>query len=172
MYWSVLAVRASVHRNMNNASTVMFTGNVTHKLDPKSRVAIPAGWRAAQGQTLVMIDARSEDKYRILKCFTHEAFADKIAHIRQQAEAQGISPGEIDLYVGRITGCSFEAEVSSQGKLLIPKAQRERIGLKEMATIVGRGAHFEIWAPADFEETNTPEALDKLKLDKMFHMLS
>ena len=46
----------------------MFTGNVTHKLDPKSRVAIPAGWRVVQEQTLVMIAACSEEKYRIMKC--------------------------------------------------------------------------------------------------------
>ena len=150
----------------------MFTGNVTHKLDPKSRVAIPAGWRAAQGETLVMIAACSDEKYRIMKCFTREAFAEKIANIREQAQARGADPGDIDNYVGRITGCCFEAEVSSQGKLLIPKAQRERIGLKEWATIVGRGAHFEIWSPEDFEATNTPEALKELHLDKLFHMLT
>lgn len=149
----------------------MFTGHVTHKLDAKSRVAVPAGWRAAQGQTLVMIDARSEE-YRILKCFTREAFAEKISAIRQQAEAHGVQPGEIDHYVGRITGCCFEAEVSSQGKLLIPKQQRERLRLGDTATIVGRGAHFEIWAPADFEATNSPDALSKLKLDQLFHILS
>lgn len=156
---------------MANESTVMFTGNVTHKLDPKSRVAVPAGWRAAQGQVLILIDATSES-YRIMKCYTKEAFADKMATIRTQAEAQGISPGEIDLYVGKITGCSFEAEVSTQGKLLIPKKQRERMNLAENATIVGRGAYFEIWKPEDFEATNTPEVLGRLKLDQMFHILS
>ncbi len=149
----------------------MFTGNVTHKLDPKSRVAVPAGWRAAQGQVLILIDA-SSDNYRILKCYTKEAFAAKMMSIRTQAEAQGISPGEIDKYVGVITGCSFEAEVSTQGKLLIPKKQRERMGLLEMATIVGRGAYFEIWKPEDFEATTTPDMLGSLKLDQMFHILS
>ena len=158
-------------KEMTNVSTVMFTGNVTHKLDPKSRVAVPAGWRAAQGETLIMIDASSES-YRIMKCYTKEAFAEKMTTIRMQAEAQGISPGEIDLYVGKIIGCSFEAEVSTQGKLLIPKKQRERIGLVENATIVGRGAYFEIWKPEDFDATNTPEVLGRLKLDQMFHILS
>ncbi|MBR4108382.1 MAG: hypothetical protein IKK45_06845 [Akkermansia sp.] len=156
---------------MSNVPTVMFTGNVTHKLDPKSRVAIPANWRAAQGSILTLIDA-SSDGYPVLKCYTREAFAEKIATIRQQAEARGAEPGEIDRYLGIITGRSFDAEVSSQGKLLIPKAQRERIKLAESATIVGRGNYFEIWAPADFEATNSPEALAKLELDKLFHMLS
>lgn len=156
---------------MTNDLTVLFTGNVTHKLDPKSRVAIPAGWRAAQGEVLVLIEARSES-YRVLKCYTRQAFADKIRAIRSQAEAHGITPGEVDQYVGKITGCCFEAEVSSQGKLLIPKPQRERMGLSDSATIVGRGSYFEIWSPVDFDSTHTPEALGQLKLDQMFHILS
>ena len=156
---------------MSNDLTVLFTGNVTHKLDPKSRVAIPAGWRAAQGEVLVLIEARSEN-YRVLKCYTRRGFAEKIASIRAQAEAHGVSPGEVDQYVGKITGCCFEAEVSSQGKLLIPKPQRERMNLADSATIVGRGSYFEIWSPVDFDATHTADALGKLKLDQMFHILS
>lgn len=171
VYWSVLVVTRSVRTGMTNESTVMFTGNVTHKLDPKSRLAIPAGWRAAQDVELSLIDAMS-DGYPILKCYTREAFAEKMMSIRTQSEARGIDPGDIDRYIGIITGRSIQAEVSSQGKLLIPKAQRERIKLTETATIVGRGSYFEIWAPADFEAVNSPEAIAKLELDKLFHILS
>ncbi|MDO5450955.1 MAG: hypothetical protein Q4F30_08715 [Akkermansia sp.] len=156
---------------MGSVSTVMFTGNVTHKLDPKSRVAIPAGWRAAQEGALTLIDANF-DEYPVLKCYTKESFAEKIAAIRQQAEQRGAEPGDIDRYIGIITGRCFEAEVSSQGKLLIPKPQRERLKLGENATIVGRGTYFEIWSPADYEATNSPEAISKIELDKLFHMLS
>ena len=164
-------MQVGVLSSMSNASTVMFTGNVTHKLDPKSRVAIPAGWRAAQDSVLTLIDA-TRDAYPIIKCYTREGFADKIASIRTQAEARGVEPGDIDRYVGIITGRSFEAEVSSQGKLLIPKQQRSRLRLGETATIVGRGSYFEIWEPADFEASNSPEAISKLDLDKLFHILS
>ncbi len=149
----------------------MFTGNVTHKLDPKSRVAIPAGWRAAQGGILVMIEAHSEGK-RVLKCYTRESFAEKIDEIREHAREEKLSPGEVDRYVGKITGCSFEGEVSTQGKLLIPKLQREGMKLADTATLVGRGTFFEIWNPDDYEQTHTAEALSKLKLDQLFHILS
>ena len=171
VYWSVLCVAASVRDDMSKDQTVLFTGNVTHKLDPKSRVAIPAGWRAAQGEVLVLIEAHSES-CRVLKCYTRESFAEKIEAIREHAREQMIPPGDVDQYVGKITGCSFEAEVSTQGKLLIPKPQRERMKLEETATIVGRGAFFEIWNPADYEKTHTADALSKLKLDQLFHILS
>lgn len=162
---------ASVRKGMDNASKVMFTGNVTHKLDPKSRVAIPAGWRAAQEGVLTLIDANS-DSYPVLKCYTAASFADKVEAIRTQAEARGVSPGDLDRYIGMITGRSFQAELSSQGKLLIPKTQRERLKLKDTATIVGRGTYFEIWSPEDYALTNTPEAISKIELDQLFHILS
>ncbi len=152
-------------------STVMFTGNVMHKLDPKSRVAVPAGWRIAHDNPLILIDAK-HDGYPVVKCYTRASFAEKIASIRRHAESLGAQPGEIDQYVGSIIGWSYEAEVSAQGKLLIPKQQREKLGLADAATLVGRGDFFEIWSPSDFEATNTPAAIGQLKLDKIFNMLS
>lgn len=149
----------------------MFTGNVCHKLDPKSRVSIPAGWRAAQDAELTIIDAQS-DGFPILKCYTKAAFDAKLDAIRAQAESRGAAPGDIDRYVGIIAGRCFQAEVSSQGKLLIPKQQRERLKLAETAVIVGRSDYFEIWAPTDFDTANSPEALRELELDKMFHILT
>lgn len=156
---------------MSNELIVLFTGNVTHKLDPKSRVAIPASWKAVQREALVLIEASNEN-HRVLKCYTRQSFAEMVKSIRTRAEADGISPGVVDQYVGKITGCCFETEVSSQGKLLIPKQQRERLKLTDTATIVGRGSYFEIWATADYEAAHTAEALGKLELDQIFHILS
>ncbi len=151
-------------------STVMFTGNVTHKLDPKSRVAVPAGWRAAREGALLLIDAKKKG-YSIVKCYTPSSFAHMVASVRQGAEAMGARPAEIDQYVGDIIGRSFEAEVSTQGKLLIPKQQRENLRLSDTATLVGRGEYFEIWLPADYEASNAPEA-GANKLDQYFGILS
>lgn len=156
---------------MSNVSTGMFTGNVSHKLDPKSRVAVPANWRAVQDAVLTLIDAES-DGYPVVKCYTKQAFDDKLDAIRMQAQALGKQPGEIDRYIGIIAGRSFQAEVSSQGKLLIPKQQRERLKLAENAVIVGRSDYFEIWNPDDFAIVNSPEAIKNIDLDRMFHILS
>lgn len=158
---------------MANTSPVMFRGNVTHKLDPKSRVAVPAGWRAAQNASLCLIDS-CYDGYNIVKCYTDESFERMIDTVRTQALEKGIDPGEVDRYLGRIIGSCFEAEVSSQGKLLIPKQQRERLRLRESVRIVGRGAYFELWSPEDYEVASTPAAVGtaQQQLDRMFHVLS
>lgn len=156
---------------MSNVSTVMFTGNVTHKPDSKSRVAVPAGWRAAHDAVLTLIEATSEG-YPVVKCYTRDAFEQKLDTIRAQAETRGAEPGDIDRYIGLITGRCFEAEVSSQGKLLIPKAQRERLHVTDSVVLVGRGAYFELWSPTDFAAANSPDAVAKVELDKLFHILS
>ncbi len=149
----------------------MFTGNVTHKLDPKSRVAVPANWRAAHEGSLLLIDAKRKG-YPVVKCYTRASFAELVASIRRHAEGIGAQPGEIDEYVGNIIGQSFEAEVSTQGKLLIPKQQREALHLEEMATLVGRGSYFEIWLPESFVASSAPESTGRSKLDAIFGILS
>ena len=148
----------------------MFTGNVTHKLDPKSRVAIPANWRVVYGQELVMLASTYHD-YNIIKCYTQESFATKLNEIRTRALADGFDMGEVDEYIGVIAGNSFAAEVNAQGKLLIPKAQRDRLQLKDTTQLVGRTSHFELWLPEDFAADNSPTLRKDSLLDKKFRML-
>ena len=149
---------------------VMFMGNYAHKLDPKSRVAIPANWRVVYGQELVMLASTYHD-YNIIKCYTQESFATKLNEIRTRALADGFDMGEVDEYIGVIAGNSFAAEVNAQGKLLIPKAQRDRLQLKETTQLVGRTSHFELWLPEDFAADNSPKLRKDSLLDKKFRML-
>ncbi len=153
-----------------SAPKVMFMGNYAHKLDPKSRVAIPAGWRVVFGQEVVML-ASTYHEYNVLKCFTHESFAQKLNEIRERALADGHELGDVDEYIGSIAGNSFVAEVNTQGKLLIPKQQRDRLRLAEYAQLVGRTAHFEIWNTEDFAAENAPKPNKENPLNKKFRML-
>ena len=149
----------------------MFTGNVMHKLDTKGRVAIPASWRDAQDTTLRILEA-TNDGYPILKCYTMKSYAEMVLDIKSNAKALGFTPVQINKYLGEIFSRCFDAEVSNQGKLLIPKAQREYIKITENATIVGRGSYFEIWEPGNYEATRTPETMAGMELDKVFGILA
>lgn len=153
---------------MSRVSPVTFTGNVTHKPDAKSRVSVPATWRAAHGAVLSLIEAKKK-QFPVLKCYTQEGFEEMLTDIRTDAAARGITPGAINEYIGRIAGNSFGAEVSTQGKLLIPKAQRERLRITDSVVLVGRGVYFELWNPEDFAADNSPE---QLELDQYYNILS
>ena len=145
-------------------------GNYAHKLDPKNRVAVPAGWRSVYGQELVML-ASTHREYNILKYFTQEAFAAKLEEIRERALNEGFDMGEVDEYIGDIASHSFPVEVNMQGKLLIHKQHRDTLQLTETAQLVGREKHFEIWAPADFAAVNAPQQRRENPLNKKFRML-
>ena len=79
--------------------------------------------------------------------------------------------GEVDEFIGDIAGKSFTAEVNAQGKLLIPKQQRERLHLGEYARLVGRTAHFEIWNTDDFDADTAEKSAAQSSLNKKFRML-
>jgi MraZ protein len=154
------------------APKVMFMGNYEHKLDPKNRVAIPANWRAIFGQELVLLDSSSNNqKYKVIKCFTHENFAKKLHEIRERALADGHEMGDVDEFIGDIACKSFETEVNTQGKLLIPKQQRDRLKLGEYARLVGRTTHFEIWNNDDFNIAAEQKDAKESSLNKKFRML-
>ncbi len=150
-------------------SQVSFRGNRTHKLDPKGRVAVPSGWGVPAESTLILIDA-ARDEYPVVKCYTEENFAAMLEKIRRIAEERGEDPGDIDDYVGDITAWSEEVEVSTQGKMLIPKQHREGLNLGETAVLAGRDDYFEIWNPLDFEAAYPPTVRRSSGLDRIFHI--
>ncbi|MBR4310984.1 MAG: hypothetical protein IKT79_08135 [Akkermansia sp.] len=157
---------------MSDVFKVEFWSRAMHKLDPKGRVSIPADWRAALGQKLVLLQATHKKRYNILKCFTKEAFDQKINEIRTSAKELGATPGQIDEYVGSIISSADSAEVSTQGKILIPKDEREHLKVKEYVQFVGRGSMFEIWLPEDYNAEYSPEKLAENPLEKHFCMFT
>ena len=124
------------------------------------------------GQELVLLDSSSSNQtYKVIKCFTHESFAAKLHEIRERALAEGYEMGDVDEFIGDIAGKSFVAEVNTQGKLLIPKQQRDRLRLGEYARLVGRTMHFEIWNTDDFDADTEQKAAKESSLNKKFRML-
>jgi len=150
---------------------VLFSGNMTHRLDPKSRVSMPAAWRSKSSNTLKLIEAQREG-YQIIKCYTEDSFQSMVSEVRCKAEAAGHAHIEIEKYLGAIIGVSYDTELSSQGKLLIPKKQRDKMKLLEQLTIVGRGDYFELWHPSAYDAVHLPDEIQKLALNKMFGILS
>ncbi len=149
---------------------VLFSGKFEHKLDPKSRVSVLSDWRDRCDGKFQLIDAQKKG-YPVIKCYTQETFAEMIAYIRRKSEEMQATPKDIDDYVGDIIGRSYEAEVSTQGKLLIPKVQRERLRLSEMVVLVGRGEYFEFWNPEDYAAATAPATATRSRLDEHFGTL-
>ncbi len=57
---------------------------------------------------------------------------------------------------------SEKLRVDTQGRVLLPEAHRQRAGITDRATFVGRGNRFQIWQPEAFER-HQAEAIDRLR---------
>lgn len=116
----------------------MFLGEFEHTIDDKGRVAVPARFREALNEGLVLT-----------RGFEHclQAFPRPV----WQALAQRISALSLGNEEARnvrrlLFSGAAEVELDRQGRILIPHNLREYAGLHDQVVIAGLNTHFEIWA--------------------------
>lgn len=123
----------------------MFRGAYEHAVDAKGRTALPAKFREVLqgkygGEGALML-APSTDGSPCLRAYPmHEwrATEDKLASM------DDFDP-RVDELIRLFVGPAQEVETDKLGRLLIPQALRERIGIAKDITFVGKLKHFEIW---------------------------
>lgn len=118
-------------------------GRYLHKMDPKGRVAIPVEWRPAEGTVLRLI-SRTRAGLPVLEVLTDEEYRQRLADIDAHPTA---TPADKRDLRGLLCANNRKAEVSSQGKLLVPKDWSEAADLptEGYVTLAGKGSFFEIW---------------------------
>lgn len=136
----------------------MFIGEHTFKVDGKGRVSIPADFRreleegdplASQTGRPRMVIVYGHDAQKQLQVYTYNdyrALAAEIAQMPRGSQRRKIMQSLI-LNKARPT------EVDSDGRLVLPQALRDKIGLDGTAYFGGMGETFEIWKPETFEVT-------------------
>jgi DNA-binding transcriptional regulator/RsmH inhibitor MraZ len=131
-----------------SSTTQRYKGFKPFKMDPKYRVSIPTGWRPEPGASLFMMYA-SQNDMPFVKVLSQEAYDEKVALIQNSEK----TPAEKGRMLGKLAMFSREASLNDQGKLLVPKDLSERAGIAADSEVMlaGRGIHFEIWSPSNFE---------------------
>ncbi len=148
---------------------LQFTGTVTHKLDPKSRVAIPAIWRDENLSRLMFFFAE-EKQYTIVKCFTLESLRKHLDKKAKAAKEQDFSEDEIEEYIESIIGNCMNADLNTQGKVVIPKQILERLDLTDSISLVGVGAYFKLWNPEQLKAVEKTTSEKRKKLNAIFQI--
>ena len=116
-----------------------FSGNFSHTLDPKGRVIIPAAYRDALGEQFT-IGLNSQFAAVALYPQTKwESINQELGKI-PESDSRGTR------YVRLIVGNSFAGcELDGQGRVLLPAALRQKVGMNKNIRFVGMGQYFEIW---------------------------
>lgn len=136
--------------------TAMFSGTHDLKVDPKGRVSIPVEFRRVlldgcipddKGRPVLVLGAGTADS-GYLEGFSTQAIEALQAEIRTLKRSSQRRFLLEELYFGNVTNF----QVDDNGRIVLPQALRDQIGLGEDARFVGYGDRFEIWNRATHQQ--------------------
>jgi len=121
-----------------------FRGHFEHTLDAKNRLAIPAKFRAAFADGVVL----AKDPEACIAIWTPE----RHERILERALA-GLNPmGSRYRKVARFFQAnSFDAELDSAGRVTLPQTLLQHAGIDRQVVVLGVGDHLEVWARERWE---------------------
>ncbi len=127
-----------------------FVGTYEHSLDAKGRVILPAKFRAAFAQGAYL----SRHREGCLALWTPAEFDRQQAVMRERAaEGNAAERNQERLWAAG----SYEVEIDSQGRMVIPARLREFAHLEEDVLITGANNRVELWDPALWAQRVEPE---------------
>jgi len=115
----------------------VFLGEYDHNMDDKGRLAIPARFREALGEGVVI--TRGFD--RCLMGFPRAIWET----LAQQVSGLSLGQGEARNLRRLLFSGAADIMMDRQGRILIPQNLREYAGLGEQVIVAGLNTHFEIW---------------------------
>lgn len=118
----------------------MFIGQYSHLIDPKKRLAIPSKFRKQLGSGVVI--TRGIDNC----LFLYPAKEWKI--LAEKLSKLPISKSNTRAFSRLMLAGAMDAEIDSQGRILIPDYLKEYASLKDRAVIAGLYNRLEIWDEA------------------------
>lgn len=123
---------------------MIFAGEFEHRIDPQGRISIPARFRTAFEDGIVLGKAYD----RCVQVYTPEEW-------EKAADSLASTPANLGA-ARRLNRLHFSGAYPSQldrsGRVLVPPQLREYAGLGENVVLVGTGRFFEIWDRSAWEQ--------------------
>jgi MraZ protein len=117
----------------------MFLGRYNHTLDVKGRLAIPARYREALAEGLVL--TRGID--RCLALYPLAAWRP----LAEKVSALPLSDPDARAFRRLVFAEAADLALDTQGRILVPPELRRYAGLERDAVIIGVDTALEIWSP-------------------------
>lgn len=139
----------------------LFLSTFEKQIDKKGRVSVPPAFRA-------VLSAQNYNGMIAYSSFVHGCIEacgmERLEKLYAQMESLDPFSEERDAFATAILGGSVQLPFDNEGRTVIPEALLKAAGIDGHAIFVGKGATFEIWAPAAFAKHQ--EASRKLALAK------
>jgi MraZ protein len=133
-----------------------FRGTFDHTLDAKNRLTIPAKFRAALSDGVVLSKAIE----RCVQVWTPEAFDAYVTSALQGAHPLSEQARKLNRF---FAANSLDTELDSAGRVMVPAFLLEHAGLEKEVVVTGAGDCLEVWdrgAWADYNAALSSELPD------------
>ncbi len=121
----------------------VFSGVVTHSLDPKKRLTIPVDWRLSVGRPERVFVMPGFDGEPCLYVFPMRIMAARLESVNRAL----VSDPNYRVFTRTMGENSAELPWDSQGRIRIPDHLLEKGGLSDSIYMVGAKDRFELWQP-------------------------
>jgi MraZ protein len=143
-YWGELGQNREVLVYQYPENHMIFAGEYEHRIDPQGRVAIPARFKMAFIDGIVL--GRGYDNCLVI--YTPEEWDRAGSEISQQPNTSASARK-----LARLTfSGAFVGTLDRSGRVVVPVQLREYAGLGEDVVIAGTGRFIEIWSAAAWAE--------------------
>jgi len=130
---------------------IFYAGQFRHFVDEKNRVTIPARWRRAQTEEVILLP---EAAHQFLLVMSPEEFA----RMSSAAETDASVPArDRRVFLRQLHSRAQHAAVDRQGRLVLPDELCKKIGLKGEVALVGGRGRFEIWNLSRWKKAHEKE---------------
>lgn len=131
--------------NIDYRHKMSFIGQFPVRLDAKNRAFMPAGFRRilqqSESQTLVV---RKDYFENCLVVYPAAQWQEEIAKVRAKLNR---FDGNQQMVYRKLVSEAQEVQLDSNGRMLLPQALLDKVGIKQDALFVGMEQTIEIWAP-------------------------
>ncbi len=134
----------------------MFIGEYSHSIDNKGRVAVPAKFRRDLSDGVVITRGLDHCLFAYSKT-EWEVFAEKISKLP-------FSQKKSRAFARLMLAGAWDAELDSQGRVIIPEYLRKYASIKKHVTVTGLYNKIEIWDEDKWNEykAETEESSDDI----------
>jgi len=119
----------------------MLIGEYIHTIDEKNRVSLPVKFRKVMGRKIIITPGLD----KCLFAFTLSEWGKISKKLADSPNNLSFLKADTRSFNRFMFGRAAEVEVDSIGRILIPDFLKERIGLKNLAAIIGVEDRVEIW---------------------------
>lgn len=123
-----------------------FLGKETYTFDDKGRITVPKRWRQeGEEESFLLVPDSLGRCLRMMHRWRFDLIAEEV---KQQL---GADLPRYRLFMRNFHSNSIEVTTDKQGRVAIPKEQRDQMKLDGAVTMVGAGDLIEIWNTEAFE---------------------